>query len=79
MSPDVGHPSLVEMAHLEATFHATDEPLYLGTGSILQLETVAELWIVPINLGKHLAWDSVGSALVSIGTTFCLLVTRALL
>jgi len=50
MSSDVGQSSLVEMVHLEPAFHPADEPLHLGTDGILQLEPVAELGIVPVNL-----------------------------
>ena len=78
MPSDVGNTSFVEIAHLEAAFHATNEALNLGAEGILQLEMIAELGIVPVNLGEHLARNSIDSPPSRVGATFSLFVARAL-
>jgi len=49
MTPDIANTTSVDAPHPETLFHPGEQTLYLRPQRVNQFETVAELWVVPIN------------------------------
>ncbi len=79
MTSDFLSSPFVNMLHLKAFFHPGKQTLYLCPQRVNQFETVAELGIVPINLGKHVSFRTVYPTNPRIRAAFCLLLAFVLL
>jgi len=64
---------------LETFFHPGKQTLYLRPQGMNQFETVAELWVAPINLGEHVPFRTVYPANLRIRTALRFLLAFVLL